>query len=151
TTTAKVVSSVNPSVFGQPVTLSTTVTANPPGAGTPTGTVTFFDGVTQIGTATLNAGAASITISTFSVGSHSITATYGGDGSFNGSTTATALIQVVNKANTATVVVASSNPAFVHTTVTFTATVSAVPPGAGIPTGTVQFKDNGVNIGAPVA
>src|SRR5262249_23723077 len=35
----------------------------------------------------------------------------------------------------------------VHTTVTFTATVSAVAPGAGIPTGTVQFRDSSVSGG----
>jgi hypothetical protein len=34
--------------------------------------------------------------------------------------------------------------------VTFTATVSVVSPGTGTPTGTVQFKDNGSNLGAPV-
>src|SRR5581483_6361292 len=151
TTTANVTSSANPSVFGQPVTLSTTVTATAPGAGTPTGTVTFFDGATQIGTATLNgSGVGSITVSTFSVGSHSITVKYGGDGNFNASQTAAATVQVVNKANTTTVIVANPNPAFVHTTVTFTATIVPVAPGAGVPTGTVQFKDNGVNIGGPV-
>jgi uncharacterized repeat protein (TIGR01451 family) len=41
-TTTVVTSNHNPSVFGQPVTLTATVTANPPGAGTPTGTVQFF-------------------------------------------------------------------------------------------------------------
>ncbi len=36
--------------------------------------------------------------------------------------------------------------------ITFTATVTVVPPGAGTPTGTVQFSDKGVNLGAaPVA
>ncbi len=34
--------------------------------------------------------------------------------------------------------------------VTFTATVAAVSPGAGTPTGTVQFKTNGVNFGSAV-
>ena len=40
-TTAGVTSSVNPSVFGQSVTFTVTVTANAPGSGTPTGTVQF--------------------------------------------------------------------------------------------------------------
>jgi hypothetical protein len=34
--------------------------------------------------------------------------------------------------------------------VTFTAALGAVPPGAGTPTGTVQFKTNGVALGDPV-
>ncbi len=35
--------------------------------------------------------------------------------------------------------------------ITFTATVSVTSPGAGAPTGSVQFKDNGADLGAPVA
>ncbi|HZS46115.1 MAG TPA: Ig-like domain repeat protein [Blastocatellia bacterium] len=151
TTTANVTSTANPSVFGQAVTLSTTVTAVAPGAGTPTGTVTFLDGATPIGTGTLNgAGQASITLNTLAVGTHLIKATYGGSGNFNGSTSATALSQVVNKANTTTTIVASPNPAFVGGSTTYTITVAAVAPGAGTPTGTVQVKDNGVNVGGPV-
>jgi hypothetical protein len=34
--------------------------------------------------------------------------------------------------------------------ITFTATVSVTSPGAGAPTGSVQFKDNGTDIGAPI-
>ena len=34
---------------------------------------------------------------------------------------------------------------------TFTATVAAVAPGAGTPTGTVQFNDNGTPLGSPAA
>ena len=94
-------------------------------------------------------GQTSITISTLAAGVHSITAAYGGDGNFNGSTSG-AITQVVNRAATTTVVTTSANPAFVGETVTFTATVVPVAPGAGIPTGTVQFKDNGANIGGPV-
>jgi len=151
TTTATVSSTVNPSVFGQTVTFSTTVTAVAPGAGVPTGTVTFFDGATNIGSGTLNgSGQASISVSNLNVGSHSITASYGGSSNFNSSTSALALSQVVNKANTTTTVVASPNPATLGGTVTFTVTVSPVAPGAGVPTGTVQVKDNGINVGGPV-
>src|SRR5439155_299947 len=42
-TTTGLTSSVQPSVFGQPVTFTATVAAKSPGAGTPTGTVTFKD------------------------------------------------------------------------------------------------------------
>src|SRR5205823_1161246 len=47
-------SSANPSLSGQPVTFTATVTAKSPGAGTPTGTVTFKDGSTILGTGTLD-------------------------------------------------------------------------------------------------
>ena len=53
--TVALTSSQNPSVFGQSVTFTATVSAT---GGTPTGTVTFLDGGTSIGTATLSAGVA---------------------------------------------------------------------------------------------
>ncbi|MDQ3814371.1 MAG: Ig-like domain-containing protein, partial [Armatimonadota bacterium] len=78
------------------VTFTATVTPVAPGAGTPTGTVTFRDGATVLGTGTLNANRqASITTSSLAVGSHTITATYNGNGNFNGSASPV-LTQVVN-------------------------------------------------------
>ena len=72
---------------GQPVTFTATVSPNPPGAGTPTGTVTFSDGGSPIGTATLDAsGTAAITTSALAAGAHTITASYGGDNNFSAST-----------------------------------------------------------------
>jgi hypothetical protein len=50
------------------------------------------------------------------------------------------------KGSTATAVASSVNPSDFGQNVTFTATVT----GAAIPTGTVQFKDNGNNLGSPV-
>src|SRR5262249_44379944 len=47
-TTTTVTSSPNPSVFGQSVTFTATVSAASPGSGTPTGTVTFEDGGTTL-------------------------------------------------------------------------------------------------------
>src|SRR5207253_2750603 len=56
---AVTVSSSGPSVFGQPVTFTATVSAQAPGAGTPTGTVTFnIDGTNQPGPATVTGGIA---------------------------------------------------------------------------------------------
>ena len=141
-------SGTNPSVFGQSVTFSATVTAVAPGAGTRTGTVTFNDGTTVIGSGTLNGfGVATFTTSLLAVGSHSISAIYGADTNFTGSTSAT-VTQVVNKANTTTVVVSSANPASLGQSVTLTATVSAVAPGAGMRTGTVTFKDGTTVLGS---
>src|SRR5205823_5238790 len=81
-----------------------------------------------------------------SVATHSITAVYGGDSNFNGSTSNT-VSQVVNKANTTTSITSSQNPSGVGQTVIFTATVSAVAPGTGTPSGTVSFRDSGTEIG----
>ena len=78
-------SGTNPSVFGQPVTFTATVSAAGPGAGAATGTVNFFDGGTLIGTGTLSTvggqQVASTAFSGLSVSppDHAITATYVGD------------------------------------------------------------------------
>src|SRR5262249_44433268 len=68
TTSASLTTSQSPTVFGQPVTFTFTVTPNAPSIVTPTGTATFFDGATNIGTVTLNgSGQATLTTSTLSV------------------------------------------------------------------------------------
>jgi large repetitive protein len=54
-------------------------------------------------------------------------------------------------AATTTTVASSRNPSNTGEAVTFTATVAAVPPASGTPTGTVQFRVNGSNFGAPVS
>jgi hypothetical protein len=75
---------------GQPLTFTATVApASPNNAGAPTGTVTFYDGTTQIGTgSTLTAVApytSAFTTSSLAAGSHSISATFvDGDGNFGG-------------------------------------------------------------------
>src|SRR4029078_10985096 len=53
----------------------------------------------------------------------------------------------IAKANTSTVVSSSVNPSDLNQSVTFRADVTSV----AAKTGTVQFKDNGTNLGAPVA
>ena len=74
------------------MTFTATVAAVSPGTGTPTGTVNFFDGATQIGTGTLNSsGVATFSTSTLSVGTHSITAVYAGDTNFTTSTSTAVL------------------------------------------------------------
>src|SRR6202011_5042578 len=104
-TTTALSSSVNPSVAGQSVTFTATVTANAPGAGTPTGTVTFQDGGVNIAgcvNQALVAGSATCGVTYAGVGSHTITALYSGDASFSASTSAP-LTQTVNQAATTTV------------------------------------------------
>jgi autotransporter-associated beta strand protein len=139
-------SSINPSVFGQAVTFTATVAPVSPGTGTPTGTVTFKDGNNVLGTSTLTGGAAIFSTSTLTVGMHAITATYNGDTALGPSTSAI-LSQVVNQASTTTTLSSSANPAAIGQMITFTATVTAASPGAGVPTGTVTFMDGTVTLG----
>jgi len=95
TTTTALVSSLNPSTVGQPVTFTATVA--PEFSGTPTGAVVFKNGTVTLGTATLSGGLASYTTTKLAVGMESITAAYGGSSSFTRSTS-TPLIQTVNPA-----------------------------------------------------
>ncbi|MGB0115204.1 MAG: Ig-like domain repeat protein, partial [Terriglobales bacterium] len=93
--TSTTVASSAPSgaVQGTMVTFTATVTS---GSNTPTGTVTFYDGNTQIGTGTLSGNPATATFATsaLQVGTDSITAGYGGD-SNNAGSTSIALPQVI--------------------------------------------------------
>jgi hypothetical protein len=147
-------SSVNPSVFGQAVVFSARVTAVSPGAGTPTGTVQFqTNGVNFGSAATISALCAcypTAAISSLPVGNVTVTAVYNGDTNFNTSTNTLSGGQTVNQANSSTAVSSSANPSVVGQAVTFSAAVTAVSPGTGTPTGTMQFKTNGVNFGSVV-
>jgi autotransporter-associated beta strand protein len=55
----------------------------------------------------------------------------------------------ITKASSTNVVSSSSNPAPTGSNVTFTATLTAVGPASGTPTGTVQFLADGTALGAP--
>ncbi len=147
-TTTTLSSSANPSVSGQSVTYTATVTANPPGSGTPTRTVTFQDGGVNIAgcAGSPMVGGVAVCNDTFAgIGTHSITAFYNGDANFIASTSATRT-QTVNQDATTTTLSSSANPPVSGQSVTYTATVTAKPPGSGTPTGTVTFQDGGVNI-----
>jgi large repetitive protein len=150
-TTTAVVSSVNPSVPGQPVTLTATVMVIAPGAGMPTGTVVFEDGgVTITGCVAQAVSALGSAVCAASFGSatgHAITAVYSGDASFGGSTSP-ALTETVNQGATATVVTSSVNPSVPGQPAIYTAVVTPTAPSAGTPTGLVAFADGGIAIGA---
>jgi hypothetical protein len=139
-TTTTLVSSRNPSVPGQQVTLTATV-LTALGGGVPAGTVTFLDGTAVLGTVGLNAaGQASLTVA-FAGGSHPLTAVYSGTASFGGSTSAVLNQLVGDFAATTTLLGSSANPANAGQAVTFSATVSPTAAGLPVPTGTVTFRD----------
>ena len=73
-------------------------------------------------------------------------AVYGGDSNFITSTS-TALTQTVNQDATKTTVTSSANPSVSGQPIIFTATVKAVAPGSGVPTGTVTFYDGSTSLG----
>jgi len=157
-TTTTVVSAPDPTVFGQPVTFTATVTANPPATGTPTGTVTFTvtgPGGTVTGSGTLSGGVATFTTSALDANdiAYTVTAVYNPDTATFLTSTGTDTHKV-NRADTEIAITVIPNPATVGETVSYIAFVEAVPPGAGVPTGTVGTgidKDGGTIYGIQVA
>lgn len=144
-TTTSLGSDVNPSVYGQSVTFTATVSPTPNG-----GTVTFKDGGTDISgpvSVDIATGKAQFSTSSLSVGTRSITAEYSGTTEYAPSTS-NSVSQTVNKASTTVSVGSSTNPSVTGQSVTFTATVSAASPGSGSPTGTVDFYASGNMIAA---
>jgi len=86
----------NPSVAGQSVTLTATVTP-----GNPTGTVSFFDGANPLGSGALSNGVATLATSSLTAANHSLSASYGGDAN-NAPSTSPAVSQLVNPGSTGT-------------------------------------------------
>jgi len=141
-TSTSLVSSANPSAFGQSVTFTAAV--HPSTSGTPTGSITFKDGTATLGTVSLASNTASFTTATLTAQSHSITAVYSGDTNF-GASTSPILTQSVTKAATSIVLTASPSASRFGQPVAFYAAVKSAT--SGTPTGTVTFKDGTTIIG----
>ncbi len=111
-----------------------------PAAGMPAGTITFYDGSTTLGAVPLDAsGRASLTIGGLGLGGHSITAVYGGGGSFLGGQSG-AIAQSVVQAGTEVVLVPHAVLKKKKVvSLSLTAEVEPMAPGAGVPGGVATF------------
>ena len=142
-TSVVIASSLNPSLYGQPVTWTTKVTTS--GSVVPTGNVAFRwsrDGQTYtIGTAPLNASAMG-TLSRSNLNAdpfgtpYSLVAVYSGDTMNLGSTSAVLLQDVLQTRTTASIT-SSLNPSKQGQPVTFTAKITST---TVMPTGPVTFS-----------
>lgn len=130
----------NPAIATDPVALTATVTSN---AGTPTGTVTFRDGPTELGTSALVDGQASLAVNFATAGAHTISAGYDGNSRYLPSVSA-AVGQTITLAPSATALVGSPTLAAIGQPVTLTASVTSA---LGVPTGTVTFTDGSTSLG----
>jgi hypothetical protein len=140
-TSTSLVSSLNPSTYGQSVTLTATVTSTGPNS--PTGSVTFTNGTTTLWTTWLDSsGVATLTLSHLPAGTLSLAAAYNGD--TQSATSSGALSQTVNMAVTTTTVTSSKNPSTAGQSVEFTATVTSP---TTTPTGTVTFSSGSTTLG----
>lgn len=142
TTTTDGNSSPNPSMAGQTVTFTATVTGQLGGA--VTGSVSFMQGSTTLGTAPVSGGMAVLMYAKLTPGTYSITAVYGGDANSTGSTSS-AIRQAVARYATSTAVTSSPNPSPAGEKVTFTATVSTS--SMLKPTGMVTFVEGTSTLG----
>ena len=118
TTTALTVTNTS-SIYGGSIAGSVTVTPQT-GTGTPTGSITFYSGANAVGACTLSGGSCTYSLSGVGAGVQSLTAGYSGDMSFSASTSSGATISVARAilqvaANSYTISVGASLPAFAAT------------------------------------
>jgi large repetitive protein len=152
-TTTMLVTLGSPSFYGDSVTFTATIAAPtaPAGAGIPTGTVSFTDGMTFLGISILSNGVATFQtplMSPLSVGLHSIMATYNPDTNNFSPSSGSVNQQVIQNSTTTVITSSSNNPSLFGQSVFFTAHVT---PGSGmgtLPMGTVNFTANGVFFGS---
>jgi len=116
----------DPSVSGEDIGVTWSVSVASPGGGTPTGTVTVSDGTDSCLDVAVGAGACTFALTT--TGSKTLTATYSGDANYAGDSDIAP--HTVNSASTTTAITADSpDPSVVGEPVTVQYTVVAVAPG----------------------
>jgi Bacterial Ig-like domain (group 3)/FG-GAP-like repeat/FG-GAP repeat len=138
--------------FGQEVNGTAQVAASD--GSLPAGTISFYDGATNICTIPV-APSASCPASAgagFTVGTHVLTAVYSGDTTHLGSTSAPVTVTVLpvatpTKAQTVTMLTSSVDPATSGQSVTFTANVVATGSSVAASTGVVTFLDGSTVLG----
>ncbi len=128
-------------VYGEAVSITANLT--PPYGGSPSGTITFFEGGTVLRIVSLPYETSFVTLTTSSlpVGANSITASYSGSVDFASATSVQAATVTVTKASTQ-VVLSSEQGKKVKGAyaITIELGIAPVAPGAGVPTGTVTLE-----------
>jgi predicted extracellular nuclease len=139
-----VVSSPDPSTYGQAVTFTATVTAG--GNPVTSGSVSFRTATQVLGSSPLNAsGQAALATSALAAGQHTVTATFLGSGTLAPSSGS--VVHTVAAAATTTTASGSPNPSGFGQPVSVTATVTtAFGPATE---GTVTFREGTVVLGGP--
>ncbi len=136
-------SNLSAAAIAKPVTFTATITDNSGGSGTPTGTVSFYNGsvalANLIGTSVIatvsGSQVATLTTAFTNPGTQSIIAVYNGDNNF-ASSQGTANVNVA--ANATATISTSANNVALNATPTYTATIVGNAT-LGVPAGTVTF------------
>lgn len=144
--TTTTLAAVATTVYGQPAKLVATVASKVAGTPTPTGSVSFYTGSTLLGTASLVAGKATLSKALGNVATHNLKAVYAATTNFSASTSAVVQAVVSKAAAVATLTVPTVAQFQIGVNYSFSITVGVRSPGAALPTGIVEFYDNGVKI-----
>ncbi|HSS41361.1 MAG TPA: Ig-like domain repeat protein [Solirubrobacterales bacterium] len=137
-------SAKNPAPYGYTGSLKATVKALAPGTGTPTGTVTFSEGATDLVTVSLASGSAQLSLKALPPGAHEITARYSASANYEASEAT--FTQTIVKASIALTLTSAKNPAPYGYTGSLKATVKALAPGTGTPTGSIIFSEGAATL-----
>jgi N-acetylneuraminic acid mutarotase len=124
--------------LGSSITLTATATTS---AGTPTGSLTFYDGAAPLGKGTLSGGVANLSTNALPVGLQSVTAVYAGSTNYAATTSNAVSVTVVRATPSFTLSVSSSGRSL-GTKFTFTALLSSTVAGK-VATGNVSFTVDG--------
>jgi sugar lactone lactonase YvrE len=115
------------------------------GLPSPTGSVNFFDGDSQLGSTNLDGGSATFSTNSLSAGNHTVMAFYVGDSANNPSSSYMNQVTVgIGSGNPTINLTASSANINLNQPETLTVTVTA---SGATPTGTATFRDNGSLLG----
>lgn len=141
--TVVVTTTPNPSTHGQAVAVKAKITDPATPTAALAGTVSFYDGANLLGsTGTITSGAATLRTKVLDAGDHVLTASFAPSG--GGATlTSNAVTQTVLVASTTTTLVSTRPSADYGAAGALVATVKPVAPGAGVPTGSVDFSIDG--------
>ena len=143
-TTTTLSASPSPAVPGQPVTLTATVT--PPPTGSPSGTVSFYNGATLLGAGTPSVtGVATFTTGSLPIGADIITAVYSGNAGF---ATSTSIALTVTVSDTVTYTISASTTPFVLQQGGSVSIPVTVPPIGGAYNSVVTMSVSGLPPGA---
>ena len=143
-TTTTLLSSLNPSTLGQPVSFTARVSST---NGAPTGSMQFAaDGVLLVTLPLDTTQSAMFTASTLTAGTHSITATYIPTGLFASSSMT--MTQHVSYLGTTTVLTATPTTAVLGSSVTLRAVASPNPASMYTPGGKMTFYNESVPLGS---
>ncbi|HET6246636.1 MAG TPA: Ig-like domain repeat protein [Tepidisphaeraceae bacterium] len=137
----------NPANPGSDVQLTASVSSDLSNfSATPSGSITFFNGAASLGTVQMSDGSATLDAgSSLDTGVNTVTAEYSGDATF-AATTSAPLTQT-GLTSTATTISSNENPSTAGDDVVFTAVVSGDDGAGDVPSGNVEFFDNGTDLG----